>query len=168
MRRHDAYDVIVNDNRDTIPTKALTSSQEAGSDDDANFVRGFSEDIKGVTCYTCCSSWKCWTHMPWLSHWPVGDRREVGTRFASLIFANMRLANLVSTSRRSGTNTIVTQTHHWGREVSWVLPVNVTSPLTISQHWFSNGLVSSGNKPLPEPMLTKFHDAMWCHVATMG
>ena len=27
-------------------------------------------------------------------------RREVGTRFASLIFANMRLANLVPTSRR--------------------------------------------------------------------
>ena len=50
MRRHDSYDVIVNDNRDTIPTKALTSSQEAGSDDDANFVRGFSEDIKGVAC----------------------------------------------------------------------------------------------------------------------
>ena len=30
----------------------------------------------------------------------VIDRREVGTRFASLIFANMRLANLVPTSRR--------------------------------------------------------------------
>ena len=31
---------------------------------------------------------------------PVENRREVGTRFASLIFANMRLANLVPTSRR--------------------------------------------------------------------
>ena len=30
----------------------------------------------------------------------VPYRREVGTRFASLIFANMRLANLVPTSRR--------------------------------------------------------------------
>ena len=29
----------------------------------------------------------------------VTDQREVGTRFASLIFANMRLANLVPTSR---------------------------------------------------------------------
>ena len=26
-----------------------------------------------------------------------------------------------------------------------------------------NGLVSSGNKPLPEPMLTKFYDAKWRH-----
>ena len=34
---------------------------------------------------------------------PDLHRREVGTRFASLIFANMRLANLVPTSRRSDT-----------------------------------------------------------------
>ena len=30
-----------------------------------------------------------------------------------------------------------------------------------------NGLVPSGNKPLPEPMLTCIYDAMWCHQATM-
>ena len=28
------------------------------------------------------------------------------------------------------------------------------------------GLVSSGNKPLPEPILTTIYDAMWCHYAT--
>ena len=26
-----------------------------------------------------------------------------------------------------------------------------------------NGLVASGNKPLPEPMLTQISDAIWCH-----
>ena len=34
-------------------------------------------------------------------------------------------------------------------------------------NWFNigstNGLVLSGNKPLPEPMLTKFYDAIWRH-----
>ena len=31
-----------------------------------------------------------------------------------------------------------------------------------------NGLVPSGNKPLPEPMLTKIYVAIWCHKATMS
>ena len=26
-----------------------------------------------------------------------------------------------------------------------------------------NGLVPSGNKPLPEPVLTKISNAIWCH-----
>ena len=26
-----------------------------------------------------------------------------------------------------------------------------------------NGLVPSGNKPLPEPMLTQIYVAIWCH-----
>ena len=26
-----------------------------------------------------------------------------------------------------------------------------------------NGLVASGNKPLPEPVLTKISNAIWCH-----
>ena len=26
-----------------------------------------------------------------------------------------------------------------------------------------NGLVPSGKKPLPEPMLTKFYYIIWCH-----
>ena len=31
-----------------------------------------------------------------------------------------------------------------------------------------NDLVSSGKKPLPEPVLTKIHDNMWHHQATMS
>ena len=30
-----------------------------------------------------------------------------------------------------------------------------------------NGLIPSGNKLLPEPMLTKFYDVIWHHLATM-
>ena len=43
----------------------------------------------------------------------------------------------------------------------------------IGAHWWrvsigsGNGLVPSGNKPLPETMLTKFYEAMWCHKTTM-
>ena len=32
---------------------------------------------------------------------------------------------------------------------------------------FGNDLVSSGNKPLREPMLTKINDAMWRHGASV-
>ena len=31
-----------------------------------------------------------------------------------------------------------------------------------------NGLVSSGNKPLPEPILTQIYVAIWCDQATMS
>ena len=31
-----------------------------------------------------------------------------------------------------------------------------------------NGLVLSGNKSLPEPMLTEIYVAIWCHLATMS
>ena len=31
----------------------------------------------------------------------------------------------------------------------------------ISQPGTGNGLVSPGNKQLPEPMLTKFYDSIW-------
>ena len=39
-------------------------------------------------------------------------------------------------------------------------------------HWWinissGNGLVSPDNKPLPEPMLTKFYDTVYCQWATM-
>ena len=39
----------------------------------------------------------------------------------------------------------------------------------IGLHWWSvnigsgDGLVPSGNKPLPEPMLTQISVAIWCH-----
>ena len=45
---------------------------------------------------------------------------------------------------------------HWD---GWQEPqVNISS---------GNGLVPSGNKPLPEPMLTQIHAAIWLHKATM-
>ena len=31
-----------------------------------------------------------------------------------------------------------------------------------------NGLVPSGNKPLPDPMLTQIYVTIWCHQATMN
>ena len=44
----------------------------------------------------------------------------------------------------------------------------------MSLDWWSvnigsgNGLVLSGNKPLPEPVLTEISVAMWCHLARMS
>ena len=31
-----------------------------------------------------------------------------------------------------------------------------------------NGLMPSGTKPLPEPMLTQIYDTIWCHKATVS
>ena len=45
---------------------------------------------------------------------------------------------------------------------------------TIGSCWYwvnigsGNGLVPSGNKPLPEPILTQIYVTMWHHQATMG
>ena len=57
----------------------------------------------------------------------------------------------------------------WLRHLLWNCPnINVTglhwSPGNIGS---GNGLVPSGNKPLPEPMLTQISVAIWCHLATM-
>ena len=53
----------------------------------------------------------------------------------------------------------------WLRHLLWNCPnMNATG-----LHWLSvnicsgNGLVLSGNKPLPEAMLTQISDAIWCH-----
>ena len=49
--------------------------------------------------------------------------------------------------------------------------------LSVDSHWTSlikvsvgsgNGLVPSGNKPLPEPMLTQIYVTIWHHSATIG
>ena len=53
----------------------------------------------------------------------------------------------------------------WGisREIA-LIGMNVSG-----LHWWTinigsgNGLVPSGNKPLPEPMLTQSYVAIWCH-----
>ena len=57
----------------------------------------------------------------------------------------------------------------WLKNLLWNwLNMNVTG-----LNWWSvnsglgNGLVPSGNKPLPEPMLTQISVAIWCHQAAM-
>ena len=44
-------------------------------------------------------------------------------------------------------------------------------PGTIPKHWVNigscNGLLLSGNKPLPDPMLTQIYGAIWRHRTTM-
>ena len=58
----------------------------------------------------------------------------------------------------------------WLKYLLWKCPqVIVTGP-----HWWyinigsGNGLVPSGTKPLPEPMLTQFYVGIWCHEVTMS
>ena len=46
-------------------------------------------------------------------------------------------------------------------------------PQDLSEWWLvnigsGNGLVPSGNKPLPEPMLTKYNDAIWHQKVAMN
>ena len=47
--------------------------------------------------------------------------------------------------------------------------INCPDMNVIGLHWWSvnigsgNGLVPSGNKPLPEPMLTQISVDIWCH-----
>ena len=49
------------------------------------------------------------------------------------------------------------------------LQVNATRPhLWLVKLGSDNGLVPSGNKPLPEPMLTQFFVAIWYHQTTMS
>ena len=43
-----------------------------------------------------------------------------------------------------------------------------SKPLIISLHGSGNGLVLSGNKPLPEPMLTQIYVTIWRHQALMN
>ena len=51
--------------------------------------------------------------------------------------------------------------------ISWI--DNLSNEDATEPHWWKvnidsgNGLVPSGNKPLPEPMLTKIYDGIWHH-----
>ena len=45
------------------------------------------------------------------------------------------------------------------------MPLDLTYEVNIDS---GNGLVSSGTKPLPEPMLTQIYIAISCHWATMS
>ena len=53
--------------------------------------------------------------------------------------------------------------------------MNAPCEFAIESHWWKgnidiigNGLVPSGNKPLPESMLTQIYDAISRHLAAMG
>ena len=45
------------------------------------------------------------------------------------------------------------------------VPAGNWQPLNVN---LGNGLALLSNKPLPEPMSTKFQDNVWGHKATMG
>ena len=77
---------------------------------------------------------------PWLTHWPLGDLRQI---YRSNFQANFG--------------------DWWLKYLLWNCPhMDATGP-----YWWwvnigsGNGLVPSGNKPLPEPMLTQFSVAIW-------
>ena len=60
-------------------------------------------------------------------------------------------------------------THKCVTRPQWVKQM----PQDLTNEWFiifhsSNGLVQSGNKPLPKPMLTQFYAAIWHQQATMN
>ena len=56
----------------------------------------------------------------------------------------------------------------------WAFPAKLPSGEYHKPHRWSlnigsvNGLVPSGSKPKPVPMLTKFYDVIWCHYATIS
>ena len=58
----------------------------------------------------------------------------------------------------------------WLRYFLW----NFLQVILFGPHWWQvnigsgNGLVPSGNKPLPEPMLTQIYVTIWLHQATMS
>ena len=58
--------------------------------------------------------------------------------------------------------------------ISWVFPEKLLSCQCHRTHWWwvnigsGNGLVPSGNKPLPEPMLTHIYVTVWRHYPTMS
>ena len=54
-----------------------------------------------------------------------------------------------------------------------ILSITCKIALRWTDDWSVNigsghGLVPSGNKPSPEPMLTEFYEAIWHHQATMS
>ena len=118
-----------------------------------------------------------WTHslgLRWhhgtttASHAPGGLQAQQGpVRGISIIQRQLQCVNSLAPGR-SGFNfgsaifnlvlliRIFTSYDNALRWMSWDLPrkVNIAS---------GNGLVPSGNKPLPEPVLTKISNAIWCH-----
>ena len=83
-----------------------------------------------------------------LTHWPMGD---------VVVIWNVQFSNAIELFS------------DWYLEhFNWIChQVNATGPY----RWFvnigcGNGLVPSGIKPLPRPVLTQIYVAIWCHQAT--
>ena len=93
------------------------------------------------------TSMELWGSLWDLNHWPWG------------IWLKFQISNFLKI------NSVID-----GWCISWYCPhVIITGP-----HWWlvnigsGNGLVPSGNKPLPEPMLTQIYVAKWHHQASMN
>ena len=109
----------------------------------------------------------------WISQWLVAWRHQAITR------TNYDFMNLIQPQRTSmlvplfaekwvsfnSCNFQMDFSGWWLRHLLWNCPnINVTGLHGWSVSIGSgNGLVPSGNKPLPEPMLTQIAVAIWCH-----
>ena len=79
----------------------------------------------------------------WLTHWPLGDFNDILDEYNFHVnFSHWWLMYLLWNCRR----VIVTGPHWWYVDIG-----------------SGNGLVLSGNKPLPEQMLTQIYVAIWRH-----
>ena len=95
--------------------------------------------ISNILCWCCSITELCWNYLIrlTLTHWPLGDFTEI------LDNLSFKLILVID---------------------GWCSQMNATEP-----HWWKinigsgNGLVPSGNKPLPEPMLTQIYVAIWLH-----
>ena len=76
-----------------------------------------------------------------LTHWPLGD--------AAAIFSNFE-----SNIKEKYPDAFFMELLRWVRK-------DLTDDLVNTDS--GNGLVPSGNKPLPGPVFTKSSDAIWCH-----
>ena len=78
-----------------------------------------------------------------LTHWPL----EILCDFKNVIF---NLALLIGIFKSSYDNNVLRR-----------MPQDLTDDKSTVGP--GNGLVPSGNKPVPEPVLTKISNAIWCH-----
>ena len=128
------------------------------------------------------------THCPW-EMWRLGwVENFMGTLFSiSLLsiegyfwksMANLldahSLPNHCRYNRNSDMYSNLFESYLSYRLISWVLPgkslpceCNIIDPLMKVSIGSGNGLVPSGNKPLPGPMLTPIHDTI-CHCYSLG
>ena len=85
----------------------------------------------------------CTSGVMCLTHWPLGDLNEIGNFQAN--FDNWWLGYHLWNCPQ-----VIFRGPQW-----WWISIGL-----------GNGLAPSGNKPLPEPMLTQIYVAIWHHLAT--